>query len=192
MTGKNFKSHWEDDPAVKDSSSELKPYGFAHKCLVNYWALLKSRKTNSFHALAGSVNPGLGNSSAAVCDTWASGLYLSSLPHDLCNQCQKGVREGSFPIRRCIHVLLYTGMSKRRTVTFPPPSPQQRNYPCSSLCSCISHKLWWRTVLREFYTWRAQQGWKCLLIPWGTTATALQRERSGGRGENPVTSHRNL
>lgn len=63
-----------------DTSSELKPYGFAHKCPVNHWALPKSRKTNSFHALAGSVNPGLGNSSAAVCDTWASGLYLSSLP----------------------------------------------------------------------------------------------------------------
>lgn len=53
MTGKNFKSHWEDDPAVKDTSSELKPYGFAHKSLVNHWALPKSRKTNNFHALAG-------------------------------------------------------------------------------------------------------------------------------------------
>lgn len=63
---KNFKSCSEDVPAVKDTSSEFKPYGFAHKCLVNHWALLKSRRTNSFHPLAGSLNPSLGNNSAAV------------------------------------------------------------------------------------------------------------------------------
>lgn len=45
-------SWWEDDPAVKDISSELKPYRFADKCLVNHWALFKSRRTSSFHPLA--------------------------------------------------------------------------------------------------------------------------------------------
>lgn len=73
MRGKNFKSCWEDDPAVKDTSSELKPYRFAHKCLVNYWALLQSRRTNSFHPLAGSLNHNLGNN-------WSSVLHLSIWP----------------------------------------------------------------------------------------------------------------